>query len=51
MLYFVKNDHEINLEWRWGSEGTVSFATSPWRSPRGVGEKSLPLAFFNLEGK
>ena len=40
MLYFMKNNHKIIPQGRWGSGGTVSFAAGPWLSPsRGLGSK------------
>ena len=46
MLYCVINDHTIILQWRWGSRGTVSFATGPWRSSSGVQEETLLKTFY-----
>ena len=42
MLYFMKNNHEINLKCRWGSGCAVSSAAGLWWSPGGVSGDETP---------
>ena len=35
MVYFMKNDHKIILQWKWGSGGNVNVVVGPWWSPSG----------------
>ena len=42
MLYFLKNNHKIVLQWMWGSGSTVSFTTSSWLCPSGCSGDKAP---------
>ena len=49
MLYFVKNDHRIILQRRWGSAGTAIFAEGPWLSTN-MGSRGKASDLFTSGG-
>ena len=40
MLYFVKKNHQIILQWSWGSRGTLTVTAGPGGSPKCLGGKA-----------
>ena len=47
MLYFIKNNHKIILQGRWGSGCTVSSAAGPWLRPSEGLEGKVPSLFMS----